>query len=695
MYTKQPHSPTTASQREILWDVLDTLNLGLGIFDSDLKLMKWNREFQELRSYPDNLCRTGVDLEAFLDHDFKNGQLSFEGSDEPVQSWMRRARLRNRYAIEHAANDGRVISMMLTPSGTDRVLLIFSDVTEQSRINQALSANQEWYDLVSEASSEGVYDWNIKTNDLKASYRLTAMLGMSPGDLTADDWNKRIHPEDFQSYRDALVGHFKGETPVLKIEYRVQRKSGDYIWFSDSGKCIRGEDGRAARLVGSVADVTTQKLAETSLQKSEERYALAMQAINEGVYDWDIESDEIYYSTGVRSALGLDPSQLRTADDWVARIHSDDRIKWRNALIDHFKGRKERFECEFRFRGGDGQWRWARQQGIAQFDGSGRATRMIGASGDITELMDQRAAASEARNQLTKAIDTISDGFAIYDSEDRLVLCNKQYQALYPGLDDTLIPGARYEDILRTLADRMVLAEIGDDIELWVRERLKQRRKATGSYHAQLTDGRWANVSWRRTQDGGLVGVFTDITQLKTAEIRLRESEERYALAMQSANEGLWDWDVVGGGLYMAPRWLHELGLSPDSNGKISEANWQARVAPEDLPVFLDSVRAHFTGKTDFYSCEFRVLNARDEYVWLYHRGVGQRDENGKVYRLIGSATDVTAKKLPKPVFSRVRNATRWRRRRPPKVSMIGMSQPTNWSYRRASTRSYLFQRVA
>ena len=634
-----------AEQFGILADTLDTLKAGLGVFEDDLRLNYCNPLFRSIRNYPADLCLPGVGLQRFLEHDHKKEQLFYEGSDDPVAAWMRRARNRHLYTSEDTLTDNRVLSMTLAPSGKDRLLLIFSDITEQKRTAQALSASREWYDLVNEASSEGIYDWNINTGDLKVSYRLTAMLGMSPGDLTSDDWNERIHRDDFDRYRDALVKHFRGETPLLKIDYRVRRKSGDYIWFSDSGKCIRDADGRAIRLVGAVANVTAQKLSESTLRKSEERYALAMQAINEGVYDWNIETDEIYYSSGVRNALGLDPSQLKSANDWFNRIHPDHQHEWQAALVGHLKRQTERFEREFRYLGANGSWRWARQHGIAQFNDEGRAVRMVGASGDVTELVEHREAAQEARNHLAKAIETISDGFAIYDAEDRLVLCNDQYRALYPGLADVLVPGTDYEHILRALVERRLLVDIDDDVDAWIHNRLQQRSRASGPYHTLLSDGRWVNVSWRRTQDGGLVGVFTDITQLKTTELMLRESEERYALAMQSANEWIWDWDLEKGGMYVAPRLLSELGLMSDRLGMISTDIWQTRIHPEDLPVFRDAVRAHLAGNTDFYSCEFRVLNAKDAYVWHYHRGVGLRDDNNRVYRLAGSTADVTARK--------------------------------------------------
>ncbi|TAK79762.1 MAG: PAS domain S-box protein [Betaproteobacteria bacterium] len=111
-----------------------------------------------------------------------------------------------------------------------------------------------------------------------------------------------------------------------------------------------------------------------------------MRAINEGVYDWDIASGTVYYSDWVRRAVDLGADELKTVEDWRNRIHPDDVPRYDAAIVAHFKGRTERFECDFHYRASDGSWHWARQHGFALRDARGRATRMIGSTGDITEL---------------------------------------------------------------------------------------------------------------------------------------------------------------------------------------------------------------------------------------------------------------------------------------------------------------------
>jgi len=124
----------------------------------------------------------------------------------------------------------------------------------------------------------------------------------------------------------------------------------------------------------------------------------------------------------------------------------------------------------------------------------------------------------------------------------------------------------------------------------------------------------------------------------------LRESEERYALAMEGANEWLWDWDVGSRRIHVSPRLLRFFGMTEESSSLTVE-EWQARVHPEDIGRFLDAMRSHFRQLESPYSCELRLRDAGGDYRWMLHRGQGLRDAHGRIYRMAGSLGDVTARK--------------------------------------------------
>ena len=131
---------------------------------------------------------------------------------------------------------------------------------------------------------------------------------------------------------------------------------------------------------------------------------------------------------------------------------------------------------------------------------------------------------SETRQRLVDAIESISEGFALYDAGDRLVLCNSRYrEIMYPGIADVIVPGTPFETIVRGAAERGLVADAKGREEDWTAERLLQHRNPGEPHMQQRADGRWIMISERRITGGGTVAVYSDITELKQREESLAE----------------------------------------------------------------------------------------------------------------------------------------------------------------------------
>ena len=136
-----------------------------------------------------------------------------------------------------------------------------------------------------------------------------------------------------------------------------------------------------------------------------------------------------------------------------------------------------------------------------------------------------------------------------------------------------------------------------------------------------------------------------EIRKNKATYEALKESEQRYEIAIGGVNEGLWDWDVESGTVECSSRLIELIGMRPDRL-IISEAQWKERIHPDCVERFENTLRAHLKGKTEFYTAEYRILSAPDVYRWVSHRGMGLRDGSGRVYRMAGSLGDIHARKL-------------------------------------------------
>lgn len=143
---------------------------------------------------------------------------------------------------------------------------------------------------------------------------------------------------------------------------------------------------------------------------------------------------------------------------------------------------------------------------------------------DITPLRRAEQSRLRSEKRLAEAIESISEGFVCYDGEDQLVICNSCYRnLLYPGLDIDLSAGTTFESIIRRAAECGYVKDAQGRVEEWIAERLQQHRNPGEPQVQQRADGRWVMVSERRTEDGGTVSVYSDITELKQREQDLTE----------------------------------------------------------------------------------------------------------------------------------------------------------------------------
>jgi PAS domain S-box-containing protein len=150
-----------------------------------------------------------------------------------------------------------------------------------------------------------------------------------------------------------------------------------------------------------------REVLELALRESEERYTLAMRAINEGFYEWDVVTGEMRYPPRVCELVGLAPEELRTMADWTDRIHPIDMPEFRKAILAHFKGETEWLEAEYRYRHADGAWHWARQHGIGLRNDAGRVYRVVGSTGDITAQKAAEEALRESLEQQTATAEVL------------------------------------------------------------------------------------------------------------------------------------------------------------------------------------------------------------------------------------------------------------------------------------------------
>ena len=141
-----------------------------------------------------------------------------------------------------------------------------------------------------------------------------------------------------------------------------------------------------------------------------------------------------------------------------------------------------------------------------------------------------------------------------------------------------------------------------------------------------------------------IMGASLDITDRKQSKMALRESEERWHLALRGSNDGIWNWNVLTDEIFFSGRWKEMLGYAEhELDNRLEE--WSKRLHPDDTERVQQAIDNHFAGKTRFYSVEQRMRCQDGSYKWILARGQALRDKQGTIIRITGSHTDITDRK--------------------------------------------------
>ncbi len=212
-------------------------------------------------------------------------------------------------------------------------------------------------------------------------------------------WAEGVHPDDLQQCLQGYTGAFEARQPFV-MQYRLRRNDGEYRWLSDQGVPRYDAQGKFAGYIGSCVDVTELLNKDEALRESEERMRLAADAVNLGIWEWDIATNEIWVTNARRTLLGWPASGKVTFEDFISRVHPEDRGQIRQTISDAIRDAKD-YDSEYRLVLPDGIVRWMSTRGSVHFDGEGKPARILGISIDITARKQAELNTQRDRAQLS------------------------------------------------------------------------------------------------------------------------------------------------------------------------------------------------------------------------------------------------------------------------------------------------------
>ena len=301
------------------------------------------------------------------------------------------------YRIFH--KDGRLINVNgygKAIRGSDRIpeyLVggIFDDTERQTAVEK-VKESEERFQLAAKGSNAGIWDLDVESGSAYWSDIHYHLLGYEVNEIepTLSFVHDSVYENDLDLFGRSVENHIeKGD--LLDFEARFHTKNGDLRWFRSRGAAARDEKGKAVRIVGTFTDITEKKEAENALAAKEQQLQYALDVANEGIWEWNEETDAFSYSVRCFSMIGYLPvkGEQELMDFWNKVIHKDDVEK---ALINNIENVKKRglYDNIYRAVSNSEEIKWIHVKGKAvEFSASGKPSRIIGTMSDITDRMRQ------------------------------------------------------------------------------------------------------------------------------------------------------------------------------------------------------------------------------------------------------------------------------------------------------------------
>lgn len=303
-----------------------------------------------------------------------------------------------------------------------------TDITKQKELEIELKQIQERFDLAMAATNDGLWDWNLKTNDVYFSPNWKKMLGYTENELpnSLKTWEQLLHPDDLNEAYRLLDKHFKSETQRYDIEFRMKHKQGHWVDVLSRGHALYNSKGEAYRIVGTHVDISERKEIRKQLQDSQLRWKFAIEGNKDGLWDWNLRTDEVFFSKQWKKMLGFQENEIQgSLKEWEKRVHPEDQTKVYEDIQKHLSGKQKYYQNEHRVLCKDGSYKWVLDRGIVvEWDQNKKPLRMIGTHSDISKRKKAEQSIKESQIKFKTIFEILDVGLNITDEQGNIIDCN-------------------------------------------------------------------------------------------------------------------------------------------------------------------------------------------------------------------------------------------------------------------------------
>ncbi len=341
-----------------------------------------------------------------------------------------------RFNTSHLRGDGSAVlvevSAYSAPGFPERVFAFVRDITERKEIEKRLRKNEERLRLAMEAANDGLWDWDMMTDDVYCNPRFFSMLGYEEKEFLPGigGWDMPIHPDDRAATQEALSEYLAGTTDSFEAEFRMYHKSGEPIWILSRGKVVTvDETGKPVRMVGTHTDITDRKEAEEALRKSEREYRDLYESSAEMLFSINPYSGRIVQCNRTCTLVtGYDRGEI--VGRLVSEMYHPDCAEQVKENLRLFRRTGEIRDSELRVLRKDGDILHVVLNAKAVRDEQGQVYLSRSSWRDITERKKAEEALAQSRQSFTGIVEKSADGILVLDAEGNVSYANPTALAL-------------------------------------------------------------------------------------------------------------------------------------------------------------------------------------------------------------------------------------------------------------------------
>lgn len=361
---------------------------------------------------------------------------------------------------------------------------------------------------------------------------------MDPNATSNEEMYRNIHPDDrvrIIAEMDAADDEMRG----FDLEYRVVLPGGEVRHIHEIGGPECDDRGNFTGQFGTIQDITELRTAQEMARESEARLADFVEAASDWLWETDTQFRFTYFSVDVERKSGVKATNWLGLTPWELASADPREMVWRDHIA--VLQRHEPFR-DFRYSYVDqsGKRHFLRVSGKPVFSKGREFAGYRGIAADETEQIHNNKMLETVRQRLMDALDNTSEGIALWDADDRLILLNDNYRRrVEKAMPDLLYPGITFEEFVRGGAARGLYVVPDGAMESFIQRRLEDHRNPPSSRIHKIAGGQWVQVNEYPTREGGVILVRRVITEQVDREQELRAAKEQAELANRAKTEFL------------------------------------------------------------------------------------------------------------------------------------------------------------